>query len=70
MLENEAYGIEGWIKWQYAESNSEGWIKVLRERGMTNARIGTVARSQFSGREQQRMADGLTKSIPTGLTHL
>lgn len=68
LLEDEAYGIEGWIKWQYARSNAEGWIKVLRERGMTNARIGTVARSHFSGREQQKMADGLTRSIQNELS--
>lgn len=67
LMENEAYGIKGWVEWRYGESNAEEWIKVLRERGMTASRIGTVARSHFTGHQQQKMADGLMKSIQTNL---
>jgi len=65
LMKSEDYGIESWVKdWRFPrEGVPAEWVKILQERDLIGSRIGTLARSHFSGKQQQGMVSGLTNFI-------
>jgi len=64
LLKSEAYGIESWVKdWRFAQGSPGDWVDILKERGLTNCRIGIVGNGQHSRRVQILVANALTNTI-------
>lgn len=71
LLKSEAYGIESWVKdWRFAQGKPEDWVDILKERGLTNCRIGIVGNGQHSRRIQILVANVLKSAINEALPNV
>lgn len=71
LLKSEAYGIESWVKdWRYAQGSPEDWVTILKERDLTNCRIGIAGNGQFSRGIQTLLANALTNAIKAALPEI
>jgi Xaa-Pro dipeptidase len=64
MMKSEAYGIESWIRdWRFTIASADEWIAILKERGLTQSRIGIIGNGTFSRQTQRMIAAVLTGAI-------